>query len=78
MGRSSCGTASLVLATCFGPIAIALLAVSFASDYWIEYTVNRNMLTNDLKTDAGKARYTFTRNRGIFRECYYGNDTECK
>jgi hypothetical protein len=52
MGRSSCGTATLVLATCFGPIAIALLAVSFASDYWIEYTVNRSILANDLKTDA--------------------------
>ncbi|XP_071131475.1 uncharacterized protein [Mytilus edulis] len=76
MRRSSCGTFSLVLATCLGPVAIALLAVSFATDYWIEFTVDRNRLGASLKTDATRARYTFTRNRGIFRECYYGNDTD--
>lgn len=69
MGRSSCGTVSLVLAICLGPVVIALLAVSFATDYWIEYTVDRTKL-GSFKSDPTKARYTFTRNRGIFRECY--------
>lgn len=69
MGRSSCGTVSLVLAICLGPVVIALLAVSFATDYWIEYTVDRTKL-GGFKSDPTKARYTFTRNRGIFRECY--------
>lgn len=75
MVRSTCGTVTLVLATCLGPIALAVLAVSFSTDYWLEFTVDASKL-GTFKRDGTNARYTFTRNRGIFRECYYGNSTD--
>lgn len=79
MARNSCGTCSLVTATILGPIVMILLAVSFATDYWLEFDVKRERFataTRNLWTsDVLAARYTHSRHRGLFRECYPGNDT---
>ncbi|XP_045213763.2 uncharacterized protein LOC123564328 isoform X2 [Mercenaria mercenaria] len=80
MARSSCGTCMLVSATILGPIVMILLAVSFATDHWLEFDVDtRDLSSNVLQqrdTDFLMARYTHSRNRGLFRECYPGNDTK--
>lgn len=69
----------LVSATILGPIVLVLMAVSFATDFWLEFDVNRNQLSTTTRTASTAnhimARYTHTRNRGLFRECYPGNDT---
>lgn len=59
---------------------MVLLAVSFATDHWLEFDVDKRALTPttlvDRTNDVILARYTHTRHRGLFRECYPGNDTE--
>lgn len=74
MRTSTCGTVMLVCATILGPITIVFLAVSFATDYWLEFKVDPGYTR--LSTD--NARVSHTRHRGIFRECYPGNDTACE
>lgn len=73
----------LVLATILGPIVVVFLSVSFATDHWLKFEVDRKKYaTEDItshtksKTDIALARIAHTRNRGIFRECYPTNDTE--
>ena len=82
MARSGCGTAMLVLATVMGPIVLIFLSVSFATDHWLEFDVSRGQLSPTIRSDSENsvvlARYTHTRHRGLFRECYPGNDTKCK
>lgn len=72
----------LVTATILGPIVMVLLAVSFATDHWLEYDVDTKKLSQQIlqsrDTDFILARYTHSRHRGLFRECYPGNDTLCK
>ncbi|XP_060584487.1 uncharacterized protein LOC132740577 isoform X2 [Ruditapes philippinarum] len=79
MGRSTCGTCMLVTATILGPIVMILLAVSFATDHWLEFDVDKKDLSQAVlaarNSDFLLARYTHTRHRGLFRECYPGNDT---
>lgn len=80
MAKSGCGTGMLVLATIMGPIVLVFLSVSFATDHWLEFDVKRGSLTPTIRTnsenDMKLARYTHTRHRGLFRECYPGNDTK--
>lgn len=73
MRTSTCGTVMLVCATILGPITIVFLAVSFATDHWLEFKVDRTRYSG-----SDPNRVTHTRYRGIFRECYPGNDTACK
>ena len=72
----------LVLATIMGPIVLVFLAVSFATDHWLEFDVTRSQLAPSIRTNSETSvvmgRYTHTRHRGLFRECYPGNDTKCK
>lgn len=75
----------LVLATILGPIVVVFLSVSFATDHWLKFEVDRKKYASEditsytkSKTDIPLARVAHTRNRGIFRECYPTNDTECK
>ncbi|XP_076072465.1 uncharacterized protein LOC143044373 [Mytilus galloprovincialis] len=69
--RSTCGTVMLVAGTCFTILTLIFVAISFATDYWISYTVKRDNLPNLVKNaEATNGRYTFSRNRGLFRECY--------
>ncbi|KAH3863525.1 transmembrane protein 178B-like [Dreissena polymorpha] len=80
MARSSCATGNLIVATILGPIVLVLLAISFATDHWLEYDVNKSLLTTTHQTDRDTniqfARYTHDRHRGLWRECYPGNDTQ--
>lgn len=82
MAPSTCATCMLVTATILGPVVMVLLAVSFATDHWLEYDVDKRQLSQTVlgarDRDVLLARYTHTRNRGLFRECYPGNDTLCK
>lgn len=70
----SCATALIVIATILGPITLVFMAVSFGTDYWLEFDVDRTKLSGTDFEDA-RVRYTHTRYRGLFRECYPGNDT---
>lgn len=72
---SSCATALIVIATILGPITLVFMAVSFGTDYWLEFKVDRMKLTPGERTEAKMARYTHERYRGLFRECFPGNDT---
>ncbi|KAK6187339.1 hypothetical protein SNE40_005395 [Patella caerulea] len=76
----SCATGLIVLATILGPITLIFLAVSFGTDNWLIYNVDSTKLTaaekGERNTDQAKARYYHTRARGLFRECYPGNDTQ--
>lgn len=82
MGRSTCGTPMVVLATILGPIVMVLLAISLATDFWLVFDVNQSQISgveaSDRKTNVVVARYTTERHRGMWRECYPSNDTECK
>lgn len=80
-GRSTCGTVMLMAGVVFTILTVIFVAISFGTDYWLKFTVDRSELDTSLKTaDAIKknGRYTFSRNRGLFRECYPGNDTSGK
>lgn len=79
MGRSACGTGMVVCATILGPIVMVLLAVSFATDHWLYYDVDLSLITSpDRLTKVDVARYTTERHRGMWRECYPTNETECE
>ncbi|ESO83932.1 hypothetical protein LOTGIDRAFT_229513 [Lottia gigantea] len=75
----SCATGLIVLATILGPVTLVFLAVSFGTDNWLVYTVKRDKLSaaerSDSQSNVALAKYTHTRQRGLFRECYPGNDT---
>ena len=82
VNMSACATTLIVLATILGPVTLVFMSVSFGTDHWLEFRVDRDKLTdqerNESKNDQVKARYYHTRDRGIFRECYPGSDTECE
>ena len=82
MANSSCGTCTFVTATILGPIVLVLMAVSFATDHWLEFDVKRSVLTaqqrQESTSDFIMGRYTHTRQRGLFRECYPTNETACE
>ena len=82
MGRSACATAMVVCATILGPIVMVLLAVSFATDHWLYFNVNTNDIEEPLRSQRTTilvtGRYATERHRGMWRECYPTNDTECK
>lgn len=63
----------------FTILTVIFVAISFGTDYWLDYTVDRSSFPDALKNDdKNNGRYTFSRNRGLFRECYPGNDTDGK
>lgn len=72
----------LVICLVVSPIALILLSISFATEYWLVITVDRNQLTryqlhitSDL-TDIELSRIAHSRAVGIFWECYYTNATK--
>ncbi|GFR91871.1 voltage-dependent calcium channel gamma-5 subunit [Elysia marginata] len=76
---SACATTLIVIATILGPVTLVFMSVSFGTDHWLEFRVDRSKLTSDVApSDWQKARYYRSRDRGIFRECYPDNNTECK
>lgn len=74
---SACATTLIVIATILGPVTLVFMSVSFGTDHWLEFRVDRAKLSTDVPpTDWQKARYYRSRDRGIFRECYPDNNTE--
>ncbi|XP_059155589.1 transmembrane protein 178B-like [Physella acuta] len=72
---SACATALIVIATILGPITLVFMSVSFGTDHWLEFRVDRSLVTEpDIKNTEG-AKIYHSRDRGLFRECYPGNDT---
>ena len=78
----------LGLATILTAGALLMVALSFATDNWTEYIVNRESLRaavsySDLSMLTFNSRaYYFSRHRGLFRECFNvkptANETACK
>ena len=60
-------------------LALVLLALSFATDHWVDITVRRDELTKlyGKEVPLFKDQEFFSRNRGLFRTCYEGNETQC-
>ena len=65
----------LGFASVFTLAGLACIAVSFATDYWVVTTVDRDDVRGSLHDNTPIA---FTRQRGLFRTCYDGNETLCK
>jgi len=65
-----CSAVTLAFATIFSLVAAALLAIAFSTDNWITITVTRDKLKN--VNDESPLYYT--RTRGLFRECFLGED----
>ncbi|OWF56522.1 uncharacterized protein LOC110446643 [Mizuhopecten yessoensis] len=83
MGDRMCAKVMMALATIMLPIVIVFMAVSFATDYWLVYTVDRtilrasdNALYTSSATNLADGKYSHTRRNGLFRTCYPGNDTQ--
>ncbi|CAG5126871.1 unnamed protein product [Candidula unifasciata] len=76
----ACTTTMIVIATILGPITLVFMSVSFGTNFWVQFTVNvasfNKTIRDRTRTDVGFARYHLTRDRGLFRECYPGNETE--
>ncbi|KAL8600910.1 hypothetical protein ACOMHN_045047 [Nucella lapillus] len=72
---SACATVLVVMATILGPITLVFMSVSFGTDHWLKFDVDRNKLTTAVKTSTTYERFSHSRYRGLFRECYPGNDT---
>lgn len=70
-------TVMLALSTMFTLLAVALVAVSFATDHWQNIIVNRSEIKKTAVTEAvyNTNPLYFTRYRGLFRTCYPGNET---
>ncbi|KAK0048615.1 transmembrane protein 178B, partial [Biomphalaria pfeifferi] len=75
---SVCATILIVIATILGPITLVFMSVSFGTDHWLEFRVDRSKLptTERDTTDLEKAKIAHSRDRGLFRECFPGNDTQ--
>lgn len=74
-GKSTCGTVMLIAGTCFTILTVVFVAVSFTTDYWLDFTVNRNKLSDEvINKNLSNGRYTMDRHRGLFRECYPGSE----
>ena len=61
-------------------LALLFVALSFGTDHWIEYVVDRGI---ELHSSVNNATYYgnplyFSRDRGLFRTCYLGTETLCK
>ena len=62
------------------------MALSFATDHWVETMIQRADLKAQAAKDSNVALQNelkenslyFTRYRGMFRTCYPGNETICK
>ncbi|CAC5386890.1 unnamed protein product [Mytilus coruscus] len=64
-------TVMLLIGICFTIITLMFMTLSFSTNYWVSYTVNRDNLTTNQRNDYNiNGRYTYSRHRGLFRECY--------
>ncbi|XP_018567985.1 uncharacterized protein LOC108908434 isoform X1 [Anoplophora glabripennis] len=76
-----CSAVTLSLATVTSIIAVALLAIAFATDNWLYIEVRRSDIQNYLSTHSDPQNqalleslnskyYYYTRTKGLFRICY--------
>ncbi|XP_041362281.1 transmembrane protein 178B-like [Gigantopelta aegis] len=73
----ACATALIVIATILGPITLVFIAVSFGTDNWLVYTVKSDVSkTNPSNKPLAVQMVYHSRNQGLFRICYPGNDTK--
>ncbi|XP_067669456.1 uncharacterized protein [Haliotis asinina] len=78
MGRKTRTTVCLTISTIANVVAIVFILAAMGTERWVVYTVDRTKLTALQRTSSTTgitARYYHTRQRGMFRECYPGNDT---
>lgn len=70
----------LMVSSFLSVACLVLVAVSFATDRWIETIVDRAAIVADASVDQTilntDPRYHKSY-RGLFRTCYPGNDTSC-
>ena len=73
------GFATFLTVTC-----VVLVAVSFATEHWVDTVVDRDEIRKRAGSDdtvdgylKSDVRY-FTHYRGLFRTCFPGNETACK
>ncbi|XP_064611235.1 uncharacterized protein LOC135475313 [Liolophura sinensis] len=74
-----CSSVLACVASLLGPFVLLFYALSFSTDYWVSYTVDRTQLPKDLRTQSRSEkslRFYHSRNRGLFRECVQGNETD--
>lgn len=74
MRISICGIVMLVCVIILGFIIIVFLVVLFVIDYWLEFKVDFGYMW--LLMDDVWVFYIWY--RGIFWECYFGNDIVCE
>lgn len=81
----NCAKGLLAVAQLFVIFALVFLSLSLATDYWVEYNVNRATLQSQDPTfysasitDLEKGKVSHDRNVGLFRTCWTSNDTICK
>ena len=68
------GMLGFAIAFCF--VALVLVCLGFATDHWVDVTVDRDKVkilvsVNQAMTDPN----TFSRYRGVFKVCYEGSET---
>ncbi len=74
-------TLMLTFATIWTAASLILVALSFATDHWIDFNVDRDAMVAQGKVTSNNFNNNplyFTRYRGLFRTCYPGNETLCK
>lgn len=79
MGQNTRVTLFLTLGNIANVVAIVLILAAMGTEKWLLYEVDRTKLTTTQQTSSSTgitARYYHTRHRGMFRECYPGNDTQ--
>lgn len=82
MARSWTVICLICTAAMLGLCTVVLVAVAVSTDWWQEFRVDRDALSNATRassiTNTTLARYTHSRHRGLVRECYPGTDTKCE
>lgn len=79
-----CSAVTLCFASIFSLFSAALLAIAFSTDNWEVITVRRPQLRDALQDNPNEEILSkfdssplyFTRSRGLFRECYYGEKSK--
>jgi len=73
-----CSAVTLAFATIFSLVAVALLAIAFSTDEWVSISVDRAKIkeNKDVNSEFNSSALFYTRSRGLFRECFFGEKPE--
>ena len=61
------------IAFCF--VALVLVCLGFATDHWVDVTVDREKVKILASANEAMDPNTFSRYRGVFKVCYEGSET---